>query len=243
MMSIHKIGLLTVTHDPLGKNIDLFKRLKKVIEDLYPELYMAISEESSIKLIREIENSNFNIKIIPKKGAAFARRAVLNFGLTGECGFYHYVDFDRLLTWANNHLVELKELKKMLTNQDYMIIGRTERAMNTHPVEWIETERITNKICSIELSMDVDITAGSCGFSRESAEYIHKYSNDKMTDGEWPMIVDRMADLRIGYIAVEGLEYFEEINGISRPISDSEKWLDRLRLSLIISESAIKTGR
>ena len=64
-----------------------------------------------------------------------------------------------------------------------------------------------------------------------------------MTDAEWAMIVYRIAKLEIGYAPVEGLEYHEEINGISRSISESEKWMGRLKLSSIISESAITTGK
>ncbi|TYS62620.1 hypothetical protein FZC76_20525 [Sutcliffiella horikoshii] len=163
------IALLTVTHDPQGKNIRLFKELKNELEDIYEELFLTVSEESSIELIKQIENSKFAIKIIPKKGAAEARREVVNFGLNGDSVFYHYCDFDRLLTWGKNHLQELKKIVSTLPNHDYLILGRTERVLNTHPPEWIETEKITNKVCSLELGLDVDITAGACSFSRKAA--------------------------------------------------------------------------
>lgn len=115
--------------------------------------------------------------------------------------------------------------------------------MKTHPEEWVETEKITNKICSIELGQVVDITAGSCSFSRTAAEYINEHSKAQMTDAEWAMIAKRIAKLQVTASTVEGLEYQEEINGISRSINESEKWLGRLKLSLIISESAIRTGK
>ena len=230
------IALLTVTHDPDGKNIKLFNELQKELEGIYAEIFIAISEESSIELIKILEKSMFNIKIIPKEGVAQARRRALKFGLTGKSQYYHYCDFDRILTWGKNHLDELK-------NNDYQILGRTERAMKTHPVEWMETEKITNKICSLELDKEVDITAGSCSFSRESAEYISRDSKEIMTDAEWAMIALRIAKLDVDYRPVEGLEYHEETNGVSRTISDTEKWLVRLKLSLIISETATKTGK
>ncbi|TYS68119.1 hypothetical protein FZC76_10240 [Sutcliffiella horikoshii] len=237
------IALLTVTHDPLGKNIKLFKELQKELEDTYSDLYITISDESSIRLLEQVQKSNFKVKIIPKKGAAAARREVVKFGLTGHSDYYHYCDLDRLLTWGVNHLEELKLLISNLPNCDYLILGRSERAMETHPVEWIETENITNKICSLELGMNVDITAGSCLFSRSSAEYINKHSKEKMTDAEWAMIVHRIANLEIGYAPCEGLEYHEEINGITKSLSESEKWMGRLKLSSIISETAITTGK
>lgn len=238
-----QVALLAVTHDPTGNNLNLFKKLQKDLEEVYGELYITISHESSVELIKTIEQSSFNVKLIPKKGAAQARREVLEFGLSGRSQYFHYCDFDRLLTWSNSYLLELKNMVSVMPNYDYLILGRTERAMNTHPLEWIETEKITNKICSLELGKVVDITAGSCSFSRESANYINQYSVEKMTDAEWAMIVHRIAKLNVEYASVEGLEYHDDTNGVTRVMSETEKWLGRLKLSQIISETAHKTGR
>ncbi|CEG26283.1 hypothetical protein [Bacillus sp. B-jedd] len=238
-----KIALLTVTHDPQGKNIELFKEMQNGLENIYDELFLTISDESSVESIKEMEKSKFNIKIIPKKGAAEARREAVKFGLNGKSDFFHYCDFDRLLTWSKSYFRELKKIVSTIPSHDYLILGRTERAMNTHPPEWIETEKITNKVCSLELGMDVDITAGSCSFSRNAAEYINTHSCEKMTDSEWAMIAQRIAKLKVGYTEVDGLEYHEETNGINRDISESDKWLGRLKLAFIISEAAIRTGK
>lgn len=237
------IALVTVTHDPDGKNIMLFKELKQNFKELYTELFIAISEESSLELLNEIKDSEFNYKVIPKRGAAYARREALKFALEGNSQHYHYCDLDRILTWGKHHLTELKTVVENLPNHDYLIIGRTDKAMNTHPIEWVETEKITNIIFSLELGKEVDVTAGSCAFSRISAEFINKYSKEKMTDAEWPMIVARIAKRQVDYCSVEGLEYQEEINGLNRNISDSDKWFSRLRLSLVISETAMKVGK
>ncbi len=238
-----KLALLTVTHDPSGSYLPLFYELQKELENLYTDLFITVSDQSSMELIKELEKSKFNVKVIQKNGAANARREVLQFGLTGQSDYYHYCDFDRLLTWAENHLHELKNLVLEIPHHDYLILGRTERAMKTHPIDWIETEKITNRICSLELGKDVDITSGSCSFSRKCAEYISQYSIERMTDAEWPMIALRIANYNVDYTSVEGLEYHEETNGIHRNISDSEKWFSRLQLSLIISETAMKVGK
>lgn len=95
----------------------------------------------------------------------------------------------------------------------------------------------------MELGNEVDVTAGSCGLSRKSAQLILDNSKDKMTDAEWPMIVHRIGKMKVEYVPVEGLEYREEINGSLSQINDSEKWLRRVRLCYIISESAINTGK
>jgi hypothetical protein len=95
----------------------------------------------------------------------------------------------------------------------------------------------------LELGQEADVTAGSSGFSRQSAQLISDNSKDKMTDAEWPMIVYRIGKMKVGYKAVEGLEYREYVNGYTRQVDDSEKWFGRVRLCYIISESAINTGK
>jgi hypothetical protein len=236
-------GLLTVTHDPEGRNIEHFKNLHKALENIYSDIFITISDQSSIELIREIEKSNFNVKIIPKKGAAEARREAVKFGLTGDHSFFHYCDFDRIITWGSNHLNELEKLVADIPNHHYLILGRTERAFQTHPIEWVETEKITNKIFSLEFGQNADITAGASSFSRECAEFLKRYSKEKMTDAQWPLIIHRIAKLDVHYRAVEGLEYHEDLNSVGKKMDDSEKWLGRLWLSLVISETAVKTGK
>lgn len=237
------VALVTVIHDPQGRHVELFKELQGELETIYSEVFITVSDKTSVELIEELEKSKFNVKRIPKLGAAHARREAIKFGLTGSSLFYHYCDFDRVLTWGKNYLGELKEIVSDIPNHDFMILGRTERAFNTHPFAWRETEKIANKIFSFEFGAEVDITSGSCSLSRVSAEYIDKYSKEKMTDAEWAMIVHRMANLQVDYRTVEGLEYHEQINSINQKINDSEEWLGRLRLSLIISETALKTGK
>jgi len=236
-------GLVCITHDPNGKNTSLLKKLSPILNQVYSDLFITVSEVTDKDLIHELERNGFNVRVIPKKGAAHARREVLKFGLQGSNQSFHYCDFDRLLTWADKYDYELKNIVNDIPNHDYIILGRTERAFNTHPIEWIETEKITNKVFSLELGQETDVTAGSCGFSRQCAQLISENSKDNMTDAEWPMIVHRIGKLKVEYKAVEGLEYSEDINGITRQISESEKWLGRVKLCYIISESAINTGR
>lgn len=237
------IGLICVTHDPIGKNINLIKKHSSLLNKIYKDLFITVSEETNKDLIDELEKSRFNVEIIPKKGAGHARREVLILGLTGCNQYFHYCDFDRLLTWADRYGDELKNTVNEIPNYDYQIFGRTERALNTHPIEWILTEKITNKIFSLELGQEADVTAGSCGFSRQSGQLILDNSKDKMTDAEWPMIIHRIGKMKVGYRSVEGLEYREDVNGYTRQIDDLEKWFGRVKLCYIISESAINTGK
>jgi len=240
---MRNVALIAVTHDPSGKNLDLIRKHSLLINEVYKNIFITVSEETNKEIIDELQRHKFNVKIIPKKGASHARREVLKFGLSGSNEYFHYCDLDRLLTWADRYGDELKNIVNKLNYYDYLILGRTERAFNTHPIEWIETEKITNKIFSLELGQTADVTAGSCGFSRRSAELISLHSKDKMTDAEWPMIIQRIGKRSVGYESVEGLEYREDINGYAIQMDESDKWFGRVKLCYIISESAINTGK
>jgi hypothetical protein len=126
-----------------------------------------------------------------------------------------------------------------IPSHNYLIMGRTERALCTHPTEWIVTERITNRIFSMELGKEADVTAGSCAMSL----LILQHSQQLTTDAEWPMIVHRIGKMEADYLPVEGLEYIEETNADMKYKSEPERWFARLRASYSISESAIKTGK
>lgn len=240
---MNSTALICVTHDPNGNNRAFAKRFLPLFNEIYDELFIAVSDKTDKALINELDEAGFKVKIIPKKGTAHARREAIKFALEGCSEYFHYCDFDRLLTWADRYSDELKNMILNVKDNDYTILGRTERAFKSHPVEWIETEKIANKIFSLEFGKEVDITAGSCCFSRRCAELISGKSKDRMTDAEWPMIAHRIGNLKVGYTAAEGLEYIEDINGEVIDNLDSTKWFKRVELCYIISESAINTGK
>lgn len=238
-----KPSLITVTHDPGGKNLALFQTYHRILCNIYSNVYLTVSEETSPEFIKEIQLSKVKHRVITKKGVAEARREVLRLALEENSKSFHYCDLDRVLTWISSYPEELKRVVSSLSTYDYLIIGRTERAMSTHPMEWVKTEEITNKIFSLELGKKADITAGSCTFSRNCAVLIERYSRALMTDAEWPMIAKRIGDFQIDYVEVEGLQYHETVNGVAEGISDADRWFNRLRLSYIISDSARNTGK
>lgn len=243
MKSINKVSLLGVIHDPKGKHLESIKLFGESIKELYKNTYITVSEETHEHIYNILKDIGFNIRIIEKRGAAHARRQVLAFGLEEYSKFYHYIDFDRLLTWVKYYKEELKTVIDIIPDYDYLILGRTNKAFETHPIHWKETERITNKIFSLELKKEADVTAGSCSFSEEVARSILKHSKDRMTDGEWPMIAYRILNKEVEYKAVDGLLYNGDMNGVFRDINESDEYFSRLRLSYIISESSRNTGK
>lgn len=237
MHSAKQVALTCITHDPSGSLLPIIRELKdELIKLNYNQKYITISDLTPEEVISELKQCNFNINIIEKSGAANARRESLKFVNNYSHDYYHYCDFDRLLTWIIEFPDELDTLIKNIADVDYLIIGRTQNAFHTHPEEWKVTESISNKIMSLQLGRDVDITAGSCVLSRRSMNYIIKYSSWKMTDAEWPMIINKLTDFDIDYIEVEGLKYINKLNK-DNIIDPVQSWSTRLKLSYIISQS------
>jgi biotin operon repressor len=238
------IALTCIMHDPRAKMLPFVKELKdKLVSLRYVRKYMTVSDQTSDKLIEELEVCGFEVNIVPKAGCAEARREAVKFMQNRSHAYYHYCDFDRLLTWIRDDEHELESVKEQLNGHDYLIIGRTEYAFGTHPLSWQRTEEITNKIFSLEFGEEIDITAGSCAFSNKAIPHLVANSKDRMTDAEWPMIVHRIAELPVKYVAVNGLKYEGELNESLLERDESRAWMGRLNLAYTISESAICTGR
>lgn len=234
--------LVCVIHDPDEHSVEFIRNAKSTLERIYPEKYIAVSDQTSPVVFAELTLAGFKVRVVPKNGAGNARREALHFAWESNCDYFHYCDLDRILTWALRHSDELAHIGDSITQNEYTIIGRTRRAFGTHPESWIKTEYITNQICSLALGQEVDVTAGSCGFSRNALRLLMTHSKNQATDAEWIMIVHRIGSGSIGYKSVEGLEYVEEINGPTHDQSDANNWLKRLQISCIISESMLSTG-
>lgn len=238
-----QVCLVCVVHDIQGRYVNFVRQAAPILADLYSEMCIAVSDQTSGTLVAELQKGGFKTRIVPKAGAANARRDALRFAVGTPYRHFHYCDLDKALTWVLNDASELKEVQDDIDKHDYLIVGRTQQAFYSHPDSWVKTEEITNHIASLELGFEVDITAGSCGLSRHAVESILKHSVAQMTDAEWAMIVRRIAHGTVGYRAVRGLKYVEEVNGPLNDQLDSNSWLSRLRLSYIISQSAILTGK
>ncbi len=237
-----KVALLTIIHNTSEDNFDILTKLGSKFDEIYADKFVALSDETLPIWREKFIDLGFKVKIISKRGAAHARREVLKFGLQSKLEHFHYCDYDRLLTWLLNYPDELMDIMNIVKKCDYLIIGRTERAFYTHPQDWRETEKISNKVFSLEYGEEVDITAGSCALSKQSAVAIDQYSCAEMTDAEWPMIIQRFTDGNIKYHEVEGLEYIKKYNETSGDKSESEQWLGRIKLCYLLSHSAIYTG-
>ncbi|WP_100012140.1 hypothetical protein [Lentibacillus sediminis] len=230
------IALLTIIHDKDGLIRQPLKKSVSILRNYYKHKYVAISDQTPADIGELLKQAGFSVFTVGKNGAANARRNILRLVQPYKYAFYHYCDLDRLITWALHHPEEFPQIQKQIMANDYLIIGRTEKAFSTHPLEWRETERMTNRMFSEEFGEEVDIAAGSCGVSRRALDLIVKKSAAKMTDAEWPLIVrEAWGKESIGFTKADGLLYLP--HNKSNDASELDSWLSRIRLSYIIGDS------
>jgi hypothetical protein len=230
--------LLAIYHDRTGHKLELFKEHILSIIELYDDAYLTISNVSDQRYVEFLKENNLKYKEIDALGAGHARREIVKFGLNSNSDLYHYCDGDRLLTWYIFHKEELRNLLKGINQNGYTVIGRTEDAFKSHPKAWIITEEITNNIVSILLNKELDVTAGSAAFDHKCAEAIASHSKDKMTDSEWPTLCKK-SGYKIHSHNTNGLMYEHALNKAASTIGSTKEILNRVKLSIIISESAL----
>jgi len=242
------ICLVSVLHDPHGRQLLAAKKHVDKLRHLYPQLAVVATTETSSDILKNLRQQGVFLQVTEGCEIGLKRREALAFGLQVGAPYVHYCDFDRILHWIGTYPGELDEIFREIVKHGFVIIGRTQRAFETHPRVQQEMERITNHVCSLALERRVDVTSGSCAASRETAELIlsHSRAVTNATDTEWPMIVSLFSDATIGFLQVEGLEfetldyYQEEIRSAGSPErwlqltyeSSIEMWYARMKLAL-----------
>jgi hypothetical protein len=175
-----------------------------------------------------------------------ARREAIALALQLESPSVMYCDCDRVLHWADRYPEELRQVAGHLSERDFTILGRTERAFRSHPRVQRDTEAIINHVFQVVSGEGWDVTAGARGLSRRAVEAILEGCLDEnlSTDVSWPLFLRSLGGLSLGYLATEGLEfetpdrYGEEIGaagGRSKWLeqfdSDLSRWVHRLDMA------------
>ncbi len=132
----------------------------------------------------------------------------------------HLCDFDSALHWARTWPDELDRVNATIAAYDFLLLGRTVRAMASLPDAQRETERLINLLFTRttggldpwRLGNEADTLIDICtawGFSRRGIAAIATQS--RVTDigfhAEWPLLARDTPDLRCAYLPCEGLEY------------------------------------
>ena len=186
------------------------------------------------------------VSVIVNSQWSAGRFSSLKHSLVYDPAYIQYADMDRLLRWVETSPEEWRKVLSKIPEQDYLVIGRTQQAYRTHPQALIDTERLSNQVVSYLVGRDMDVSAGSKGFSRWAAEFILANTQPEHplgADGEWTVLLHR-AGVTIGYIEVDGLDwetadrYQDQAAGseLQKQMAeaydkDADHWSERVRIA------------
>lgn len=248
------VALVSTMHDPDGRMVETTRLLFSRLLEMYEAVVVAPTFLTSPHMLEALEGAVVEPLEESNGCIGVGRRHALRMGLRTNASHLHYCDFDRILHWIERYPEELASTLGELQKHDYTIIGRTDRAFATHPRVQRDTESITNHAFSLWFGQPVDISAGSCGVSRQAATLLLEKSvaPTNATDAEWPALVHMTKELGVGFVRTEGLE-FETPNYYAEEIAQAgslevwleerskplEAWITRTRLTLESLESIL----
>ncbi len=239
--------LCSTIHDPEFKLKTLLKSTFPVIKNPF-SLKILCCTSPSIKFSQFFRKQKDFIIITSSSlkqvdSYRFALKTCLDNITNPQTQKIFYIDFDRLIHWIHSYPEELKDLLKKDISADYLLIGRSKRAFETHPSTQKNTERLINEIGSkvLGFSKIKDLISVCYIFTKELCEKILNINNLTNTGfyGIWPIILWMNATKK-QYLEVEGLEwetpdrFHEDINKIGyttwlNQYQSSDEWKKRTR--------------
>jgi hypothetical protein len=205
---------LAATWNPRGE-LRRLRRLRLLFEEAYAGVivcYPPVADPQAVQEARQAFHGKDSDKWIWVESPdwSWGRYLALKTALREfPAGHVQYADMDRLLRWMETRPEEWRSTLERMQGRDCLVVGRTPAAYATHPRSLIQTEAVSNRVISHLLGQEMDVSAGSKGFSRAAAETILANSTPGRalgTDDEWPVLAQR-GGYCIDYLEVDGLDW------------------------------------
>jgi hypothetical protein len=198
---------LTCTWNPRGETSRLIGIYPQLAET-YDEISIILPPDADFVQTDPLESLD-NVTLIISPDWSWGRYLALKKALDTDATHLHYADLDRLVRWIETQPAEWRHTVGLIQDYDCVVIGRTEKAWDTHPQAIRRTEKISNQVFSHLLEKPLDMSAGSKGFSCATAAFIMANSQPSRalgTDAEWIVLVHR-GGYHIESILVDGLDW------------------------------------
>ncbi len=215
------VTLLTGVHDPEGRLAALIPTELPLLRRHYATMIAICGVGTPPRTTETLRQHNVTViegDAIPVNARPYALGVAQ---AHPEWAHIHLCDFDSALHWARHRPDELDRVNATIARHDFLLLGRTARAMASLPDAQRETERLINVLfdrttgglAPWRLTDDddttFDICTGAWGFSQHgvAALLARAHVTDIGFHAEWPLIMREIPDLRCGYLPCEGLEY------------------------------------
>ncbi len=228
----YRPALVTTVHDPDRRLLSGLQAVGTALAR-YGERYAFMTENTHGGVIDALHRAGVKTHVGPAGSAGAGQRRVLEEAVRAGHEEVFACDFDRWLHWAGSYPDELAKLPERAAREHaeawYICLGRSERALATHPMAQSLPEEITNRALTTIAGRRLDATSGASWIRLEGARLILAGStaHTKATDLEWPGLVMREARDRVEGMILEGLE-FETADAYAREIEAAgslEAWI------------------
>lgn len=244
------VALAATLHDPEARMLAQARQVFPVLAGLFPSIDIRASASTHPAMLEYLRLAGVRLNNQPAPGGdgqklGLARQDAV-VAASEKAPFILYCDADRALHWAAHYPEELAQVAGRIREHDFTVLGRTDRAYQSHPAVQRDTERIINRVFHLVSGWDWDVGAGARGLSRRAAEAIAAGCNDEelSTDVSWPLYLRSCGGFSLGYLPTEGLEfetqdrYEAEVRAagsldawLADFDSDPARWLARLELA------------
>ena len=209
---------------------------------LFNETYLTVSDKTDPQvgaMLSQIDS--IHVRVIPAKGAGDARRQVVHFAADTSqmhAANYLYCDFDKILVMFEQVPDALPKLIADATVIGYCCVERSAASMKQYPWTWTDTEKMTNAVAADYFALPhLDITSGCAIFTNAALQLINRFSQEPMTDSEWPLIC-ALHQLPVSRVETEGLPYSATVDNWEHD-NQPAALIPRLRLAYQISNSFV----
>jgi len=199
----------------------------------YSASYAFVTDSTHPDVIQALRDAGVCADVGPTGVPGIGQRRVLARAIQAGHEDMFYCDFDRWLHWAGSYPNELSSLPDRVSQDHagawFICLGRTARALATHPLAQSLPEAATNRALSTVAGKSLDATAGASWIRLAGARLVLSGSTvtTKATDLEWPGLIIRVDSDRVQSAVFEGLE-FETADGYADEIARAgsvEAWI------------------
>lgn len=198
---------LALAWDPRGE-MDRLRRFYPEFSQWYSDMVVSTTpnaDQASLDWLHSLPG----VRVAARDGWGSGRMVALELARQTGADFVHYVDGDRFARWFELYPDELKQTIDAVQSVDYLVIGRTQAAFDSHPACLKGTEAITNEVFSRLIGQRLDLCGGSKGISRAAVEFLLRNANTMNglgSDAEWAVLLHR-GGFSVRGIEVDGLDW------------------------------------
>jgi hypothetical protein len=231
-------ALAAAVHDPAGNLVPAIERLAPRLTETFAGIALNISDVTAPPVAAAAkERLGAEIIVHPQGEETIGRirRDAVRLALGHPTILYS--DFDHMLRWIEGDPQDLRRILDDSQGTEFLVVGRSARALAAGPRRLQETERLVNHVHALLTGEDWDLMFAVRRMLQQAAETVVAESrvDTLANDAEWPLLA-RRAGLSLGYAESDAL-FYRTIEEFGAPADtgdgDPLQWIRRLEFAAL----------